>query len=49
MAKYSKENQEITEPTIVAEKEAGLTPEEKKLLKESMRRHDKALRKLANM
>jgi hypothetical protein len=50
MAKYSKkENQEVTEPIIVAEKEAGLTPEEKKLLKESMRRHDKALRMLANM
>lgn len=54
MVKYSKkEPQEPTgaslQPTIVAEKEAGLTPEEKKLLKESMRRHDKALRMLANM
>jgi len=50
MAKYSKkEAQETTEPAIVAEKQPGLTPIEKKLLKESMRRHDKALRMLANM
>lgn len=50
MVKYSKiENQEITKPTIVAEKEAGSSLEEKKLLKESMRRHDKALRMLVDM
>lgn len=54
MAKYSeKENQKpigaSPQPTIVAEKEAGIAPEEKKLLKESMRRHDKALRMLADM
>ncbi len=54
MEKYSKkENQEFigtsSQPTIVAEREMGLTPEEKKLLKESMRRHDKALRMLADM
>lgn len=50
MANYSKkENQEITEPTIVAEREMGLSPKKKKLLEETMRRHDKAFKMLANM
>lgn len=48
MAKY-KENQEITEPTIVAERKIGLTPEEKQTVKKIMLRNDKALRMLAEM
>jgi len=49
MAKYSKENQEITKPPIVAERETGLTPEEKQTVKKIMLRNDKALRMLAEM
>ncbi len=52
--KYSeKENRETTDasaqPTIVAEREMGLSPKKKKLLEETMRRHDKAFKMLANM
>lgn len=50
MVKYNKiENQEIIEPTIVAEGEKGLSPKKRKLLEETMRRHDKAFKMLANM
>ncbi len=49
MAKYSKENQEITEPAIVAEREPGLSPKKRMLLEETMRRHDKVFKILANM
>jgi hypothetical protein len=38
-------------PVIVVgkEKEKGLTPKQEKYLEETMRRHDKALKKLAQM
>jgi hypothetical protein len=54
MEKYSKkENQEFAaaspQPPIVAEGERGLTPRRKKILEETMCRHDKALQMLANM
>ncbi len=54
MEKYSKkENQEFTavssKPTIVAEREMGLTPEEKQNVKRIMLRNDKVLRMLAEM
>ncbi|MCZ7392002.1 MAG: hypothetical protein O8C56_01565 [Candidatus Methanoperedens sp.] len=49
MANYSKkEAQKITEPAIVAEREMGLSPKKRKLLEETMRRHDKAFKMLAN-
>lgn len=37
------------QPMIVMEKEKGLTPKQNKFLEETMRRHDKALKKLAQM
>jgi hypothetical protein len=37
------------QPSIVAEGERGLTPRRKKILEETMRRHDKAFKMLANM
>ncbi len=39
------------QPMIIMEKdeEKGLTPEEKKILQDTMRRHDKAFKTLANM
>jgi hypothetical protein len=54
MEKYSKkENQEFIgtspQPTIVAERETGLTPEEKQTVKRIMLRNDKVLRMLAEM
>jgi len=54
MAKYSKkQNQETidasAQPPIVAEREMGLSPKKRKLLEETMRRHDKAFKMLANM
>lgn len=54
MYKQSKnENKEITsaspQPSLAAEGEGGLTPKRKKILEETMRRHDKALKMLANM
>ncbi len=36
-------------PVIVVGKEKGLTPKQKKFLEETMHRHDKALKKLAQM
>ena len=52
--KYSeKENRETntasSQPAIVAEREMGLSPKKRKLLEETMRRHDKAFKMLANM
>ncbi len=54
MEKYSKkENQEFIaaspQPTIIAEREMGLTPEEKQTVKRIMLRNDKVLRMLAEM
>lgn len=54
MEKYSKvEHQETTDvsiqPKVVAEREMGLSPKKRKILEETMRRHDKALKMLANM
>ena len=37
------------QPSIATEVERGLTPRRKKILKETMRRHDKAFKILANM
>ena len=37
------------QPSIAAEGERGLTPRRKKILEETMRRHDKAFKMLANM
>ena len=36
-------------PVVGKEKEKGLTPKQEKFLEETMRRHDKALKKLAQM
>ncbi len=53
MAIQKKTKSETTDPSaqhpIVAEGKRGLTPKRKKLLEETMHRHDKALRMLANM
>lgn len=53
MVNYSKkEIQDINtspQPAIAAEGERGLTPRRKKILEETMHRHDKALKMLANM
>jgi hypothetical protein len=46
---FKKQINETSTTSLAAEREAGLTPQEKKLLKDSMRRHDKALRMLADM
>ncbi len=34
---------------VVSEKEKGLTPRQKRFLEETMHKHDKALKKLAQM
>ncbi len=55
MRKYSREQiQETTDaspqpPPLAAEGERGLTPKRRKILEETMHRHDKSLKMLANM
>ena len=49
----NKQKQEFTDassqPPLVAERETGLSPKKRKLLEETMRRHDKAFKMLADM
>ncbi|MFZ3060609.1 MAG: hypothetical protein WA102_12845 [Candidatus Methanoperedens sp.] len=53
MESYSKKQIEVLSasphPSLVAEGERGLTPRRKKLLEETMRRHDAAFKMLADM
>ncbi|MCZ7404005.1 MAG: hypothetical protein O8C67_03625 [Candidatus Methanoperedens sp.] len=53
MESYSKKQIEAPSasphPSLVAEGERGLTPKRKKILEETMRRHDTAFKILANM
>lgn len=50
--RYSREEirriSELGQPVLV-EKEEGLTPKQKKILEDTMRRHDGAFKKLAEM
>ncbi len=47
--RYARKESELPVIAVGKEKEMGLTPKQKKFLEETMDKHDKALKKLAQM